>query len=142
MTTFRMSPGDRAFRQDFESGRIEPSDFDHRAHVRLAYVYLAELDPESARGRVRDALLGFLKHHGIDPAKYHETLTAAWTLAVRHFMEQSEGAPDADAFIEANPRLLDSRIMLTHYSADLLFSTEARGHFVEPDLEQIPRYGA
>jgi hypothetical protein len=38
--------------------------------------------------------------------------------------------------------LLDSRIMLTHYSTELLFSDKARAKFVEPDLDPIPRYAA
>jgi len=32
--------------------------------------------------------------------------------------------------------------MLTHYSAELLFSPEARAGFVEPNLDPIPRHGA
>lgn len=30
--------------------------------------------------------------------------------------------------------------MLTHYSADVLFSPEARAGFVEPDVQAIPRH--
>jgi hypothetical protein len=55
-------------------------------------------------------------------------------------MEWSPGAESADAFIAANPQLLDARIMLTHYSAELLFAQEARAQFVEPDVDQIPGY--
>lgn len=134
------SAGDQRFRQDFESGRLAPSAFDHRAHVRLAYVYLAERDTEGAVERMRDGLRAFLAHHGIDPAKYHETMTRAWILAVRHFMERSPQAESADDFIDGNPRLLDGKIMLTHYSAGLLFSPDARARFVEPDLDDIPRH--
>ena len=36
--------------------------------------------------------------------------------------------------------LLDSKIMMTHYSAEVLFSDEARARFVEPNLSPIPRY--
>jgi hypothetical protein len=134
------SPEDHAFRLAFEEVRIAPEAFNHRAHVRLAYVYLVDHDTEAACTRMRAALLGFLEHWKIAPAKYHETLTRAWILAVRHFMERSVGAADADAFIAANPVLLDTTIMLTHYSAALLFSPEARGGFVEPDVSPIPRY--
>jgi len=38
--------------------------------------------------------------------------------------------------------LLDSKIMLTHYSAELLFSDQARAEFVEPNLDPIPRHHA
>ena len=136
----RTSAGDERFRQAFESGMYAPADFNHAAHVRLAYVYLCAAPPDEAAGRMRSALLCFLAHHGIDAGKYHETMTRAWILAVHHFMQQSPASDSAAAFMEANPGLLDSRIMLTHYSADLLFSGAARAGFVEPDLDPIPRH--
>ena len=140
MTAHALSAEDRAFRLAFESGGIAPAGFDHRAHVRLAYAYLVESDVETAVARMRDALHGFLRRNGIDPAKYHETMTRAWILAVRHFMARTPPVASADAFIEANPALLDAKIMLTHYSAGRLFSDEARGGYVEPDLSEIPRH--
>ena len=140
--SYALSAADRAFRSDFEEGRVTPTQFDHRAHVRLAYVYLTEGGVDSAANAMRSALLAFLERHGIDPGKYHETLTRSWILAVRHFMERGPAAASADAFIASNPVLLDSRIMLTHYSASVLFSAEARARFVEPDLEAIPRHDA
>lgn len=136
----RLTPQDRQFRDDFEACRLAPADFDHRAHVRLAYTYLVEEDDETASRSLREALRRYLDHHGIPPSKYHETMTRAWLLAVRHFMETSSDSPSSDAFIDANPTLLDSAIMLSHYSADLLFSEAARADFVEPDLEDIPSY--
>ena len=140
MSGHGVSARDAGLREDFESGRLAPSAFDHRAHVRLAYVYLAEHDVEAAVELMRGGLRAFLAHHGIDPAKYHETMTRAWILAVRHFMELSPQAESADDFIDRNPRLLDAKIMLTHYSAGLLFSPAARAGFVEPDLDAIPRH--
>jgi hypothetical protein len=137
-----LSPDDVRFRDDFEAGRITPAMFDHRSHIRLAYVYLAGRDTETALPMVRESLRRFLQHHGIPAGKYHETLTRAWVLAVRHFMEKTPAASSADEFIELNPVMLDSQIMLTHYSAGLLFSAEARAAFVEPDLDPIPRYQA
>lgn len=137
-----LSPADRRFRAEFEACRLAPEQFDHRAHVRLAYTYLAAHDAETARVLMRTALRAFLQHHGVDPSKYHETMTQAWILAVQHFMAVSPTCESADAFIDANPALLDKNIMSTHYSADLLFSDEARARFVEPDVEEIPRHEA
>jgi hypothetical protein len=134
-----LSPSDRELVRAFERGTLTPAEFDHRAHVRLAYAYLAESNPDAAAAAMRQGLHGYLRHHGVDSAKYHETLTRAWILAVSYFMQRSSGAESADAFIDANPRLLDTQIMLTHYSASVLFSPEARARFVEPDLDPIPR---
>ena len=135
-----VSEQDRAFLGDFEAGRIQPADFDHRAHLRLAYILLCDHDDEGALERMRQSLRSFLGHHGIDASKYHETMTRAWILAVRHFMAKTPGSESADAFIDRHPQMLDSKIMMTHYSAGLLFSDEARAQFVEPDLDPIPRY--
>ena len=135
-----LSADDRQFLADFAACRVDPGAFDHRAHIRLAYGYLAEHDTETALTLMRRALLAFIEHHKIPVAKYHETLTHAWILAVRHFMAISPAADSAAAFIAQNPRLLDSKIMLTHYSTEVLFSPEARARFVEPNLDVIPRH--
>lgn len=133
------STDDLAFRVAFQAGQVLPDQFDHRAHVRLAYVYLVEHEPEAAAARMREGLQGFLQDHGIAPSRFHETLTRAWILAVRHFMERSPGADSAADFMGGQPELLDSRIKLTHYSAPLLFSAEARASFVEPGTSPISR---
>ena len=135
-----LSSDDRQFGEDFAACRVHPDQFDHRAHIRLAYTYLAEHDPDTALAMMRTALLAFIEHNKIPVAKYHETLTRAWILAVRHFMAISPAADSAASFIAGNPTLLDSKIMLTHYSAEVLFSPEARARFVEPNLEGIPRH--
>lgn len=142
MSKHELSSADRELRRAFEAGAFAPADFSHRQHVRLAYVYLVDSDVNLALDRMRAALVCFLSHHGIPATKYHETLTRAWILAVHHFMHRTPEASSADDFIDRNPMLLDSKIMLTHYSAGLLFSDAARGEFVEPDLDPIPRHAA
>lgn len=135
-----LSADDRRFQADFAAGRLSPAQFNHRAHLRLAYTYLVEYTDEAALALFRKALLRFLEFHGVDASKYHETLTGAWILAVRHFMEKTAPASSFEAFINENSVLLDSRIMMTHYSNELLFSPGARQQFVEPDLSPIPRH--
>ena len=139
-----LSAQDCEFRSAFEACSVAPSEFNHEAHVRLAYIYLVEGDTDSAVRKMRESLLAFLQHNGIPPGKFHETLTRAWVLAVRHFMDISgnkSGSVSAPDFIARNPELLDSKIMLTHYSASVLFSADARESFVEPDLDPIPQPG-
>jgi hypothetical protein len=87
---------------------------------------------------MKASLLAFLAHLGVDAGKYHETITRAWIMAVHHFMSHSTRHECAASFMEANPVLLDSKIMLTHYSAEVLFSPEARRSFVRPDIQSIP----
>jgi hypothetical protein len=138
MESHELSADDRNFRSAFENFTVAPSQFNHEAHVRLAYIYLVESDVESAVQRMREALLNFIEHNGIPRSKFHETITRAWVLAVRHFMNKSSSTSFHD-FIAKSQVLLDSKIMLTHYSASVLFSSDARASFVEPDLDPIPR---
>lgn len=132
---------DQNFRGEFEACKFPPAEFNHRAHVRLAYVFLCGHDTDTAHQLMRSALLSFLEHNGVDVSKYHETITRAWIMAVRHFMEKTPSSESSDEFIEKNPGMLDSKIMMGHYSAEVLFSDEARAKFVAPNLEPIPEYG-
>lgn len=135
------STEDHEFMQRFESSLFPVDKFDHRAHVPLAFVYPCNFDATSAYQKMRNALFGFMSHHVVDPSKYHETITKAWVLAVQHFMQQTPATYSASEFISANPMLLDTEIMMSHYTKDVLFSDEARTSFVEPNIEPIPRYG-
>ena len=137
---FDITKDDLEFKTQVESCTFPVVDFNHRAHVRLAYIYLAENDVEPSSERMRETLKRFLVCNGVDPSKYHATLTKAWVLAVHHFMNKTGSAQSADAFMDKNPDMLNTKIMMTHYSAEVLFSDKARVEFVEPDLDPIPRH--
>ena len=137
MHAHHASRDDRAFRTAFERAEVAPAQFNHEAHLRLAYVYLVEHDLATAQRKMRDALISFLRAHGLPAEKFHETLTRAWMLAVRHFMSRAPSASFAEFAANSAP-LRDSKVMLRHYSEPLLFSAAARAAYVEPDLAAIP----
>ncbi|MEO1575531.1 MAG: hypothetical protein AAFU65_11295 [Pseudomonadota bacterium] len=132
------SPADRAFVRRFESGEVAPEAFDHRAHLRLAYGYLCGSSAERAYPKMRASILSLLDRNGIGRTKYHETVTVAWLQAVHYFMRKAGEVASFDELLEADDRLLDTSIMLTHYSKARLFSDEARVRFLPPDLDPIP----
>jgi hypothetical protein len=129
---------DLEFLSAFESFELDAGSFRHREHLRVAYVLLSTHSVEDAHARLKSALLGYLAHLGVGDEKYHETLTRAWLLAVNHFMNQSAPSSCFDSFVANNDKLLDSAIMQTHYSKELLQTPRARRQFVPPDLEPIP----
>jgi len=135
-----LSDNDRRFLESFEACTIPPGEFTHRAHLRLAYVHLAQCEVDAALQGMRQSISRFLAHHGVNPAKYHETLTRAWLMAVRHFMDRAGSTASADEFLSKSGPLLDANVMLTHYSRETLFSPAARTSFVEPDLDPIPQH--
>ena len=135
---------DRVFKGLIETRGFPLSEFDHRAHLRLAYIYLVQTgNVDDSVELMRDALLGLMKQAGIEPSeKYHETLTEAWVLAIHHFMNRTEPSSSANDFINQNPALLESEIMLTHSSAALWYSAGAHRSFVKqkPDLSPQQRH--
>lgn len=137
MPTHAASDSDLQFRRDFEAGNFPLSEFTHAAHLRLAYVLLVEGGPAHAEQRMREALLAYLSANGVPATKYHETLTRAWVMAVSHFMGR-QGSASFAVFAANSTPLLDSKVMLTHYSSETLFSDRARTAFVAPDLDAIP----
>lgn len=137
MMALQCSAADREFEAAFLAGNVAPAGFHHREHLRLAYVLLLEHDVDGACAAMRSALLTFLERHRIDPAKYHETLTRGWLLAVAHFMAKTAASASADEFLARNPRLLDPQILHTHWSPAALAAPAARTSFVPPDLQPI-----
>jgi hypothetical protein len=135
---YRTSEKDLQFRADVESCNFPIEQFNHSAHLRLAYTYLAEAEVEQSYKMMKGTLLRYLNHNGVDSTKFHETITKAWIMAIDHFLNESNDPDSSDTFIHTNPVLLDPEIMLTHYSEKVLFSGEARTSFVAPDRYPIP----
>lgn len=131
---------DERYLSAFETYEIDSATFHHREHLRVAYVLIATYGLEAAFVRLRASLIGLLTHLGVGTEKYHETVTYAWLLAVNHFMHMTKQSKTFDDFIQSNSLLLDASIMTTHYSQNLLQSSEAKVTFLEPDLDPIPRY--
>lgn len=131
------SPDDRQFRSAVETGAFPVDQFDHRAHLRLAYIYLAETEcVASTVELVKTALTGLLAQAGIPPSeKYHATLTEAWLNLVAARMHSDKTTyQDVADFLRRHAELLDTKLLLTYYSESRLYSEVARNTFQEPDL--------
>lgn len=122
----------------FEAGEVDVADFDHAAHLFLAWQYLCRCSLEEAIRRFRAALIRLTRKLGI-PGKYHETIT----LFYLHEMAERMQAPDVDTsqagwpvFAAANPDLFEKTPALVsrRYSPARLASALARQQFLLPDL--------
>lgn len=137
-----VSTADALFRQRFEACDVPLSEFDHLGHLRLAYTYLCEADVPVAHACMKEALRRYIAFNDVDPAKFHETLTYAWMLAVRLFMRRAGTTADFEAFMASAEPLRDPAVMMTHYSDEYLFSDQARQKIVPPDRDPIPGFAA
>ena len=119
-----------------ERREIANEDFHHASHLRVAWVYLAEsLSVQQAANKMRDTLRRFAAGAG-KPEKYHETITLFWVRLLSSAQAASHGERLED-IVRANPQLLEKNFLLAYYSAERLFSEEARSSWVEPDLKPV-----
>jgi hypothetical protein len=116
--------------------RGEMKDFRHASHLHVAWVYLAEsASVQQAANKMRHTLRRFAAAAG-KPEKYHETITLFWVHLLSGVYAASRGERLED-IVHANPQLLEKNFSLTYYSAERLFSDEARISWVEPDLKPL-----
>lgn len=64
--------------RDFESCKIDKTEFRHPQHLTVAAWYVQTMGKEAALDRIRAGLFRFLDHHGVDRKKYDETITVYW----------------------------------------------------------------
>ena len=119
-----------------ERGEIANEDFHHVSHLHVAWVYLAESSSvQQAANKMRDTLRRFATAAG-KPQKYHETITLFWVHLLSRARADS-GEERLEELVYANPQLLEKNFPLAYYSAERLFSDEARTSWVEPDLKPL-----
>jgi hypothetical protein len=119
-----------------ERGEIGNKDFHHASHLHVAWVYLAESSSvHQAANKTRDTLRRFAAAAG-KPEKYHETITLFWV----HLLSRAYAAGRGERLqeiVRANPQLLEKNFPLAYYSAERLFSNQARTSWVESDLKPL-----
>src|SRR5436190_13238069 len=113
---------DEQFARAFERGEISPAEFDHRAHVRVAWVYLRESGSlAAATDRMREGIRRFAAAANA-AQKYHETLTVLWMQLLAEASRRVPQPCDFAALLAASPELADKDLPLKYYSRERLFS--------------------
>jgi len=125
---------DSEFEQKFKSCELDPTLFNHEAHLRLAHIHIGKYGHDQAIKNICDQLVAYVTHLGATN-KYNTTLTVAAVKAVYHFMQKSK-ANDFEGFIEEFPQLkFEFKILMQcHYEFDIFNSQKAKNTFLEPDL--------
>jgi len=125
---------DEEFEYQFKTCSLNPTLFNHEAHLRLAWIHIRKYGLNNALENIQMQLQEFVKHAGaID--KYHKTLTIAAIQAVNHFVKTSK-SNEFQEFIKEYPQLKYGfkELIESHYSTDLFNSIKAKSEFIEPDL--------
>ena len=119
----------------FESGQIDPEQFDHEAHVYVGWLYVREFELAIAISRFDAGLKRLTAQLGV-PGKYHATITWLFLLLIAERFDSNE---NWQRFRSRNEELIsNSKTTLNRYYSDtLLFSKRARERFVLPDKGHV-----
>ncbi|NER13462.1 hypothetical protein GWK08_08445 [Leptobacterium flavescens] len=125
---------DKEFEKQFANCELDPLDFSHEAHLRLAWIHIKEYGIEQAEKNIQAQLQAFVSFVGAED-KYNTTLTIASIRAVDHFMQRS-GSDNFKDFISEFPDLKNNfkKLIGSHYSFDIFNSKAARTIYLKPDL--------
>jgi hypothetical protein len=132
-----VSPQDATFLAAFEAAAIPAAEFRHREHIRLAWLYVRRYGAAEARRRVARGIRRFAAVNDAR-ALYHETITRAWLRLVAAAVRRDRSIDSFEAFVAANPGLLDKQTPYAFYRRETLASDAARASWVEPDLLPLP----
>jgi len=114
----------------FEATTLPLAAFDHRAHVRVGYLYLQRHGLGAAIERFGRALRAFAAANGKD-GLYHETITVAFLALINERIVESASGSWED-FIAANPDLMKRDSLECFYAPEELAAPEARRVFRLP----------
>jgi len=133
---------DDAFLQHFEAQTILRADWNHRSHLRIAYIYLTRLPFATALNKMRVGVRAYNAANGIEDTPtsgYHETMTCAFMHLVYSTLCQYGASESSSQFLDEHSQLNSKRILLLFYSLNRIMSAEAKACFIEPDLAPLPR---
>ena len=133
---------DDDFIRQFEDCSFPFDQWHHRAHVKLAYLYLTRYGFEAALAKLRNGIRAYNAANNVPDqptSGYHETMTQFWLRIIEVTIQQYGPLPSADEFFDFQPQLSQKKNHRLFYSPGLFMSPEAKLKFVEPDLTQLPR---
>ncbi len=135
---------DDDFLKAFEDCSLPFTHWNHRAHVRVAFLYLSRLGLAEAIDQMRSGIRAYNVVHGVEDGAltgYHETTTQAFMRLIHQALREHGPFQDSHEFCERNPELLDRRLLLCFYTRDRIMAPAAKVGFVEPDIAPLERIG-
>lgn len=125
-----MRPADCPDLERFVRGDLDPAQFPHREHVRMAFEMLRRHEFAETVLLYSRALRALTARAG-RPEAFHQTLTIAFLSLIAERMEG--GAGDFAAFAHQHPELLEKSVLSRWYGPERLASAAARRIFLLPE---------
>ena len=115
---------DSEFLTAFENFTLPFEQWNHRAHVRVAYQYASRHDVDIATKTMRSGVQAYNVANNVPEVidqGYHETITQAFMRLIVAANRQTGPHKTADVFCERHSELLDKRVLLQFYSRERMY---------------------
>ena len=128
---------DQTFIEQFEQCVLNPAQFNHTGHVRLAWLYLRQNDEKIAIEKVCTGIKAYALSLGVKD-KFHLTITY-YTVKLIAAREKANSTVSWQQFNSRNSDLITDCIgvLLQYFNHHTLFSEQARLNLTEPDIKAI-----
>lgn len=134
------SLGEQVFMKQFsDDSDTSAHKWMHRAHLRMAWNYIRELGADAAEPVIKETIRTHFQKNPNKNHAYHETITSFYIALVSAAVRSNqEGQGDFFSLVEKYPELLDTSTIEQYYSADKLYTEDAKHSFMKPDLKPLP----
>jgi len=127
---------------DFETGDLPHAEWNHGAHLTVAFWYLSRLDRAQATDRIRSGIRHYNDCQGTpntDNSGYHETLTLFWIGVVGKFLEEADSKQSELESVNQLVKTYAAQRSLwrEYYTFNLVRSVESRRKWIEPDRKTL-----
>ncbi|MEP3247095.1 MAG: hypothetical protein ABJN40_20355 [Sneathiella sp.] len=128
---------DNDFIKQLENCTLPADQFDHVGHLRIAWLYLRELEIKDAITKTANSIQNYASSLGA-PKKFHYTLTVVSLFILKERM-MSDPAGKFETFLENQPDLRShfKDLVHAHYSQERLSDSRAQESYIEPDLKDF-----
>jgi GNAT superfamily N-acetyltransferase len=132
----------------FEDRSLPFDQWTHRAHLKIAYLYVSRYPFEEALGRVARNIKAYnaANSRPDGPATgYNQTTTHALlhlVAAVNEAYAEAFPAKTADEFCDLHPELMSKHVLRFFYSPGRRMHPLTKLKFIEPDLAPLPKIGS
>jgi hypothetical protein len=136
---------DQQLLEQFQDLSLPFSQWTHRAHVKVAYLYLRAHPFDEALRLMRIRIQAYNAANQVPESEtrgYNETTTHAFLHLIAATMAaygQTMPTPTADAFCDTHPQLMTRNVLRFFYSPQRRMHPLAKTQFIEPDLAPLPK---
>jgi hypothetical protein len=127
--------------KEFTECTLPCEEWTHAAHLRVGLWHLLHMPRETALDTLRERIKSYNIACGKENTEtkgYHETITRFFVWAIYDIITKAEpGTPVETLEAQVIEQLSDKNFILQYYSENPGKSSQARLHWVEPDLKPL-----